>query len=179
MSEIAIAIIWILRVVLAGLTMFFPFVAGWSNFILDVIDGDILQWLGLGEETYQLTDKFFDWLAYVGMALAAWRFQWGLRKWMYGFFALRTVGQALFFITGDTTYFFFFPNFLEPLFLIYSAIFFFKGSEEAKAYAVYLKYRWYIWIFVIVYKMQEEFITHIAEVDRLDFIRENILPLFS
>jgi len=30
-----------------------------------------------------------------------------------------------------------------------------------------------------VYKIQEDFITHIAEVDTLEFIREHILPLFS
>ena len=37
-------------------------------------------------------------------------------------FVLRTIGQALFFITGLEIVFFYFPNLVEPLFLIYVSI---------------------------------------------------------
>jgi hypothetical protein len=65
-----------------------------------------------------------------------------------------------------------FPNFLEPLFLAYATIAFFK---ETNAYAFYQKHKIIIWAVVIGYKLQDEWITHIANVDR----SELILKLFS
>ncbi|MFH1423373.1 MAG: hypothetical protein ABIG29_00220 [Candidatus Nealsonbacteria bacterium] len=148
--------------------VFFPFAAGMANFVLDTIDGDILIPLGLSDSAYQPIDKMADWATYLGMIFAAWRFRWNIRKWIYALFAFRSIGQLAFFVFGDERLFFYFPNFLEPLFLIYAAIFFFKKAES---YNFYLKYKWAIWIFVILYKMQDEYVTHMANIDRSDLIK--------
>jgi hypothetical protein len=155
--------------------VFFPFLAGWANFILDTIDGDILIPLGLDDSPYQLIDKIADWATYVGMAIAAWRFKWNIRKWIYGLFAFRSIGQLLFLIFKNELLLFYFPNFLEPLFLIYATILFFK---KASGHVIYLKYKWLVWIFVFLYKMQDEYITHVANVDRSELIKGLIDKIF-
>lgn len=169
LSTLAIGIIIALKFLLPVGIAFFPFTAGWANFVLDTIDGDLLIPLGLEDATYQPIDKFADWLTYIGMVVAAWRGRWYIRKWIYGLFGLRTIGQLLFFVTNDERIFFIFPNFLEPLFLIYASLLSFKKD---KAEAAYRKWRWAIWIFVVVYKMQDEYITHIGNIDRSEFIQK-------
>jgi len=175
---IGIGLVIFLKFAIPVVIVFLPFIAGWANFVLDTIDGDILIPLGLSDSTYQPIDKIADWVTYIGMALAAWRFKWGIRKWIYGLFIFRSIGQLAFLTTGDERLFFYFPNFLEPLFLIYATIFFFKKAKELLAYDLYLKYKWAIWIFVIIYKMQDEYITHIANTDRSDFIKGLIDKIF-
>ena len=61
------------------------------------------------------------------MVMAAWR--WPLRHIVVALFALRTVGQALFFITDNEIVFFLFPNFLESLFLSYATILMLRGAD--------------------------------------------------
>ena len=165
---IGISFVIFLKFAIPVAIVFFPFVASWANFILDTIDGDILIPLGLTDSTYQPIDKIADVATYVGMIFAAWRFRWGIRRWIYGLFAFRSIGQLAFFLFKDERLFFYFPNFLEPLFLIYATISFFK---KAQSYNFYLKYKWAIWIFVILYKMQDEYLTHIADIDRSEFIK--------
>ena len=86
---------------------------------------------------------------------------------MVALFALRTIGQALFFLTGNEIVFFLFPNFLEPLFLIYATILFFK---RAAAPAFFARHAILIWAVVIVYKLQDEYATHVANVDRSELL---------
>lgn len=50
--------------------------------------------------------------------------------------------------------------------------------KKAKSYNFYLKYKWAIWIFVILYKMQDEYLTHMANIDRSDFIRKLFSEIF-
>ena len=166
-AEIGIGIIVLLKYAIPVAIIFVPFFAGWGNFVLDSIDGDFLLPLGLSDSIYQMIDKSADWITYVGMVIAAWRFKWGIRKWVYILFGLRTVGQLAFFATFDERVFFLFPNFLEPLFLIFATIVFFK---KAKAYDFYLKHKVAIWLGVIIYKMQDEYITHISNIDRTEII---------
>ena len=145
----------------------FPFAAGWANFVLDTADGDLLIPLGLEDDSYQPIDKVADYVTYIFMVISAWRGRWPILNWIVGFFLLRTVGQALFFITNNEAVFFYFPNFLEPLFLIYATIRFFKKDEAPEVFR-----RWSIpiGIFIFVYKMQDEYITHIANTDRSELI---------
>jgi hypothetical protein len=176
MINLAIIIfIVFLKFAIPAAIVFFPFLAGWANFILDTIDGDILIPLGLKNPTYQLIDKLADWTTYLGMILAVWRFKWDIKKWIYGLFSFRSIGQLLFLIFKNELLLFYFPNFLEPLFLIYATIFFFK---KTKTYSFYLKYKWLIWIFVFVYKMQDEYITHVANVDRSELIKGLLDKIF-
>lgn len=178
LNIIAIGFIAFLKFAIPIAIVFSPFIAGWTNFILDTIDGDILIPLGLNDQAYQPLDKISDWATYIGMVFAAWKFKWGIRKWIYGLFAFRSIGQLAFLATSDERLFFFFPNFLEPLFLVYATIFFIKKTNELKTFTFYLKHKLVIWIFVIAYKMQDEYITHIANIDRSDIIK-NLLDRIS
>jgi len=157
------------KVLVPVLIVPFPFVAGWTNFVLDTVDGDLLIPLGLEDSTYQPIDKAADYLTYIFMVVAAWKGSWPILKWVIGFFVLRSVGQLLFFITDNEAVFFYFPNFLEPLFLIYATILFFKKDE---APAVFHRRRIPIAIFIFLYKMQDEYITHIGNFDRSELIQD-------
>lgn len=168
----AILIIVFLKFAIPLGIIIMPFGFGWANFVLDSIDGDLLIPLGLTDEAYQPIDKLADLATYIAMAVAAWHLRWKIRKWIYALFGLRFVGQLLFFISGDERVFFFFPNFLEVLFLLYATLVFFKKEE---AYDFYKKYRIFIWAFIVVYKLQDEWVTHIGNIDRTDFL----LQLFT
>src|SRR5690606_9450353 len=109
----------------------FPFAAGWANFALDTVDGDLLIPLGLSDPLYQGIDKSADWVTYVFMVVAAWR--WRIRPIVIALFLFRSAGQALFFLTRNEVVFFLFPNFLEPLFLAYATILFFKREEATRS----------------------------------------------
>ncbi len=167
-DALVIGAIILLKYLLPVATVWWPFWAGWANFILDTVDGDLLIPRGLPDATYQLIDKAADWCTYIGMVVAAHRYKWPMRRAMYVLFGLRTAGQLLFFITRDERVFFLFPNFLEPLFLVYATIVFFKKEH---APAVYRTYFWLIWTGVILYKMQDEYITHIGNIDRSELIK--------
>jgi hypothetical protein len=179
LSTVLIALIVALKFLLPVLLIPFPFFAGWANFVLDTIDGDLLIPLGLSDPVYQNIDKSADWVTYVFMVLAAWRGRWPILKIVIALFIFRSIGQALFFITGDELMFFFFPNFLEPLFLAYATILFFRKADAPRFYRTH--WLW-IWAIVIVYKMQDEYITHVANFDRSDAIQRllsGVRDLFS
>jgi len=142
----------------------YPFAASWLNFVLDTSDGDILMRVGLSFDTYQFIDKIADYVTYVAMLVAGWR--WKIKRTIIALFALRTVGQILFFATGNEIIFFFFPNFLEPLFMIY-ALLLWKFRE--RAHVMYVKYIWLIWFIVVSYKMWNEWNTHVANIELSKF----------
>jgi hypothetical protein len=156
-----------LKLVLPALILRWPFAAGWLNFALDSFDGDIIVPLGVAEPTYQLVDKAADYVTYVFMFLWGWRTP--LRRAFTVTFLLRTVGQILFFATRNELALFFFPNLLEPLFLIYVTLGKLRGA--AAAHDTYDRRRVVIWLFILVYKFQDEWITHVANVDRSHFVR--------
>ena len=148
---------------------FAPFWFGWANFVLDTIDGDLLVPLGMSDATYQPIDKLADWATYVGMAVAAWHGSWSIRRWVYGLFVFRSVGQVLFLVSGAEWWLFVFANFLEPLFLVYATAGFFL-KEEARTEAWFQRHRVIITVLVVLYKLQDEYVTHIGNIDRTDFI---------
>lgn len=171
-NGLIIGVIILLKFVLPAAMVFFPFAAGWANFILDSIDGDILIPAGLIDANYQPIDKIADWCTYIAMALCAWRARWQIKKWIWGLFAFRSIGQALFLITRDERWFFYFPNFLEPLFLIYATILFFKKFNETAAFTYFSKRKTLFMVLIVVYKMQDEYFTHIANIDRTEFLQK-------
>jgi len=162
LAPVIIALKYLLPILLIP----FPFAAGWANFVLDSVDGDILIPAGVQDRTYQLIDKSADWVTYVFMVIAGRR--WPIRRWLAGLFVLRSIGQALFFVTADERVFFLFPNFLEPLFLIYATVLFFKEDE---GHDFYVRHRLAIWIFIVLYKLQDEWMLHVGNIDRTDLLR--------
>ena len=134
----------------------------WLNYFLDIIDGDLLRFLGLSEYTYQTVDKAADFVSYLFMLLMARK--WRIRQTVVNLFIYRAIGQALFFLTRDERMFFLFQNFLEPLLLIYTLLIF-KTKSETKAYQLYQKHKILIWSIVIIYKVVNEWYLHIANID--------------
>ncbi len=160
MNAFAIACVLVLKFVLPLLILRYPFQASWANFVLDTVNGDILMPLGLAPATYQAGDKAADWVTYVAMFLAGWR--WEIRRTIAVLFVLLSVGQLAYFATGRDIVFIFFPNFLEPLFMIYSLLVF---RDEGKAHERYRRHWLLIWSIVVVYKMWNEWNIHVARID--------------
>ena len=140
----------------------FPIFGLWGNYLLDVVDGDILLSLGLTDTTYQTIDKLADLVSYIFMLILGLR--WSIRKTVLILFAYRFIGQILFFVTGNELIFFYFQNFLEPLMMIYALILI-KQKSEKKTYATYKKYFFLIWTIVLVYKVWNEWYLHFANID--------------
>ncbi len=155
-----------LKYVLPLLYARFPFVAGWANFVLDSIDGDLLIPAGLSDAVYQPLDKAADWVTYLCI------FLWGrskpIRREIIATFALRTVGQALFFATNNEFLLFCFPNLLEPLFLVYVTIARFRGWD--RVHDIYRRRLVWIWVGILLYKFKDEYFTHVSNTDRTELL---------
>jgi hypothetical protein len=155
----------------------FPFAAGWANFFLDSFDGDLLIPLGLPNEVYQPVDKITDWLTYVAIVVFVYRKAWPTRRLMLGLFLFRSVGQISFLVTGNELLLAFFPNFLEPLFLVTVSILTWERvvrrlpDWQGRGFAVLFRYRWFIGITIVVYKLVDEYITHVGNIDRTEFLQ--------
>lgn len=156
-----------LKFLLPVLYLWFPFAAGWGNWILDSVDGDLLIPAGLDPGLYQNLDKAADWIGYLFIFIWGWKQP--IRREITATFALRTVGQALFFATHNELMLFYFPNLLEPLFLVYVTVARFRGRDRVQA--IYrARFRW-IWLGILLYKFQDEWFTHVANVDRTEFVK--------
>lgn len=155
-----------LKFIVPILLLWFPFFAAWGNYVLDVVDGDILQGLGMQEYLYQTVDKVADYWSYIFMLILGLR--WKIRKTIVVLFIYRTIGQLLFFITRDEMMFFYFQNLLEPLVMIYTLILF-KQKSEAKAYKTYKKHIILIWVIILGYKIWNEWYLHLANIDLSTF----------
>jgi hypothetical protein len=163
-STFAIACVLLLKFALPVLILRFPFQASWANYLLDTLDGDVLMPLGLAPASYQTWDKAADWVTYAAMFFAGRR--WEIGRAITVLFALRSVGQILYFATGNDLFFFFFPNLLEPLFLIYSLL---RFRDERTAHERYRRHRLLVWSIVVVYKMWNEWNIHVARIDLSEF----------
>lgn len=160
MEMIPLIFLLLAKFTLPFLIFLYPFQASWANFILDTIDGDLLMHFGLAFGTYQTVDKITDYVTYIVMLLVGRK--WKLRKLIIVLFVLRTIGQGLFFTTNNEVVFFFFPNFLEPLFMAYAFLLF---RYKNQAYEKYKRYRFLIWGIIIPYKMANEWVTHIGNIE--------------
>ena len=169
-----IALIIAAKFALPLLIVRYPFAAGWANFILDGVDGDLLIPLGLPNEAYQPIDKITDWVTYVAIVVVAYRDAWPTKRLMLGLFVLRSVGQVGFLLTGNELLLAVFPNFLEPLFLVTASILAWervirrRPDWKARGFAILHRYRWLIGTVIVIYKLQDEYFTHVANVDRSD-----------
>jgi hypothetical protein len=155
-----------------------PFAAGWANFLLDGFDGDLLIPLGLPNEIYQPVDKLSDWLTYLAIVVVAYRNAWPTKRLMLGLFVFRSIGQVSFLVTENELLLALFPNFLEPLFLVTASILAYERvvrrlpDWQARGFAVLDRYRWLIGTLIVIYKLQDEWITHVGNIDRSDLLRQ-------
>jgi len=174
----AIALIIAAKFALPLLIIRFPFAAGWANFFLDGVDGDLLVPLGLPNETYQPVDKITDWVTYVAIVVVGFRNAWPTKRLMLGLFLFRSIGQAGFLLTGNELLLAVFPNFLEPLFLVTATILAWERvirhlpDWQERGFAILHRHRWLIGTLIVVYKLQDEYFTHVANVDRSDVFQQ-------
>jgi hypothetical protein len=174
----AIALIIAAKFGLPLLIIRFPFAAGWANFVLDGVDGDLLIPLGLLDPAYQPIDKITDWVTYVAIVIVAFRNDWPTRRLMLGLFLFRSIGQTGFLLTGNELLLALFPNFLEPLFLVTATILAWERAVrhvpdwQARGFALLHRWRWPIGIVIVIYKLQDEWFTHVANIDRSDLLRQ-------
>jgi hypothetical protein len=180
-SPIEVAAIGLIVAAKFGLPLLmirFPFAAGWANFVLDGFDGDLLIPLGLPNEIYQPVDKLSDWVTYVAIVVVAYRNAWPTKRLMLGLFLFRSIGQVGFLVTGNELLLAAFPNFLEPLFLVTASILAYERvvrrlpDWQARGFAALHRYRWLIGTLIVIYKLQDEYFTHVANIDRSDFLRQ-------
>ena len=174
---VAIACIIAAKFGLPILIVRFPFAAGWANFVLDAVDGDLLVPLGLLDAAYQPIDKLSDWATYVAIVIVAYRDAWPTFRLMFGLFVFRSVGQLGFLVTSNEWFLAAFPNFLEPVFLVTVSILAFQRAVrhhpdwKDRGFAILHRHRWLIGTVIVIYKIQDEYFTHIANVDRSDWLR--------
>ncbi len=174
---IAVALIVAAKFLLPLLIIPFPFAAGWANFFLDGFDGDLLVPLGLPNEIYQPVDKLSDWVTYVAIVIVAYRNLWPTKHLMLGLFVFRSIGQVSFLITGNELLLAFFPNFLEPLFLVTASILAWERvvrhfpDWQERGFAVLKRYRWLIGTVIVVYKLVDEWLTHVGNIDRSEWLQ--------
>ena len=184
-ESVATVLIVALKFLLPVLIIPFPFAAGWANFALDGIDGDLLIPLGLPNDIYQPVDKISDWVTYVAIVIVGYRNQWPIRRLMLGLFLFRTIGQVAFLLTEEELFLALFPNFLEPLFLVAATILAWqrvvrhRSDWQEAGFAALRRYRWPIGILIVIYKLQDEYFTHVANIDRSDFFQQLLERLFG
>ena len=175
---VPVALIIAAKFAVPVLIIWFPFAAGWANFVLDGVDGDLLVPLGLPNETYQPVDKITDWVTYVAIVILGFRNDWPTRRLMLGLFAFRSIGQVGFLLTGNELLLAAFPNFLEPLFLVTATILAWERTVrhlpdwQERGFAILDRHRWLTGTLIVVYKLQDEYFTHVANLDRSDFVRQ-------
>jgi hypothetical protein len=173
----AIALIIMAKFALPVLIVRLPFAAGWANFVLDSVDGDLLVPLGLSNAFYQPIDKLADWATYVAIVVVAYRNAWPTKRLMLGLFLFRSVGQVGFLLTGNELLLAVFPNFLEPVFLVTASILAYERvvrhlpDWQGQGFAVLHRHRWLIGTLIVIYKIQDEYVTHIGNIDRSEFFR--------
>ena len=101
---------------------------------------------------------------------------------MLGLFVFRTIGQVGFLATGNELLLAAFPNFLEPLFLVTVSILAYERAIrrrqdwQERGFAVLARHRWLIGTVIVVYKLQDEYFTHVGNIDRSEFL-ERLLGL--
>lgn len=157
------ALVVSLKFVVPSLMPRFPFAGAWGNYVLDIVDGDVLLELGLSDETYQTVDKAADYFSYVIMLNVGLR--WRIRDLIVLLFVYRSIGQSLYFATRKEIVFLAFPNFLEPLVLIYTLLLARHRGKKVPAYAAYREHRGLIWSVIVVYKLWNEWTLHYANID--------------
>lgn len=174
----AIVLIIVAKFALPVLIIRFPFAAGWANFFLDGFDGDLLIPLGLPDDIYQPVDKLSDWVTYVAIVIVGYRNAWPTKQLMLGLFLFRSVGQVGFLLTGNELLLAAFPNFLEPLFLVTVSILAWERvvrrlpDWQERGFAILHRHRWLIGTLIVIYKLQDEYFTHVANVDRSEFFQQ-------
>lgn len=119
----------------------------------------------------------------MAIVVLAYRRQWPIRRLMLGLFIYRSIGQVAFLLTENELFLAFFPNFLEPLFLVTASIHAWERVVRKypdwfeRGFTLLARHKWLIGTLIVVYKLQDEYFTHVANLDRSDFLQQLIQQL--
>lgn len=150
-----------LRFVVPPLMLWFPIPGVLATLFLDVVDGDLLGWLGMSEESYQFIDKIADYYGYIFMMILGLR--WPIRNILAFLLAFRSIGQLIFLLTNERLVLVAFPNFFEALVLVFVGLLIWRKTID-RAYQTYRHYLWQIWAFIITLKILNEWQLHFAQI---------------
>ena len=126
----------------------------------------------------QPVDKITDWVTYVAIVVVAFRNDWPTKRLMLGLFLFRSIGQVGFLLTGN--------ELLSPSSRTSSSRSSSSPSRSPRLRArdpplprlagtrlrhLY-RYRWLIGTLIVIYKLQDEWITHVGNIDRTEFLEQ-------
>ena len=117
-------------------------------------------------------------MTYVAIVVVAYRNAWPIRRLMLGLFLFRSVGQIGFLLTQNELLLALFPNFLEPLFLVTVTILAWqrvvrhRADWHERGFTVLARHRWLIGTVIVLYKLQDEYVTHIGNIDRSELFQQ-------
>jgi hypothetical protein len=121
----------------------------------------------------------------VAIVIVGYRNQWPIQRLMLGLFILRSVGQVAFLLTEEELFLALFPNFLEPLFLVTATILAWQRVVRRapdwfdRGFALLDRYKWPIGILIVLYKLLDEWFTHVANIDRSEWLQQLFEGLFG
>jgi hypothetical protein len=124
-------------------------------------------------------------VTYAAIVIVGYRNQWPIRRLMLGLFIFRSVGQVAFLLTEEELFLALFPNFLEPVFLVTATILAWQRVIRRlpdwfdRGFAVLDRYKWPIGIVIVLYKLQDEWFTHVANIDRSEWLQQLFEGLFG
>lgn len=163
-----------LRILVPLLILRWPLAGTVSCLVLDAVDVIIVEWFGPGGmgEHYHSIDKVLD-LWYLGLA-AYMATKWDMRiprLIALSLFGWRVLGVALFELTSWRPILFIFPNLFENWFLFCLVVWKWFPKVDISRWRPALA-----WLAVLlVPKMIQEYILHVAQAQPWDWIKTNLL----
>lgn len=109
----------VLRLIFAPIIFISVWFAAIATLFLDTIDGEFFKRAGFSHPRYTFYDKLLDYYWYLFIVVYIFLNNISGKELFLIFFLFRSCGHALFHLTKNQRYFFFFPNFFEILFYFY------------------------------------------------------------
>lgn len=134
------------------------------NVLLDAVDGDIFERLGLRRKSYQVWDKWMDLWLITAMAIYAFQFWerdvvWYALMFAFGY---RFVGQVIYGVGGGDRVLMVFPNVVMELFLIKTIV------PAVLTVDLVMTAPWPILLGLLVYGVFKEWWLHVLKIDISD-----------
>lgn len=154
----------------AGVALVFLIPPIWAiiaNILIDYLDGPFYKhYLKVPNVRAQYYDKFWDYLYYVALLIIIFRLRLAAAPLLVFLFAFRTVGEFIFFVTGNKKIFVYFPNFFE--YFVFGVLLVYKFNWGIDVQIV-------LFGLIIVYRIWNEIFLHR---NNKTFFHEFWLPLF-
>ncbi|OGD62812.1 hypothetical protein A2160_05605 [Candidatus Beckwithbacteria bacterium RBG_13_42_9] len=147
-----------LRLFLGPLVLWSPWVS-LVTFVVDWLDGEVFKRSGWTHARYDQVDKLLDLYFYAWIMTYILTFNLPPKFLFLFFFALRLLGQLIFYLSKNDKAFFFFPNIYEILF------YFYLFTLIIPPLAKYLLFPW-LWLtlaIITIIVLIREYVLHIQK----------------